>query len=228
MKLTYYGHSCFNIALASGARLLIDPFITPNEKAKNIQIELIEADYILVSHAHFDHIADLEMLARKTQAPVIAVWEIHQWLQEKGISHTVPMNVGGKYSLKEGGYVQLIPAAHSSSFPDGRYGGVPVGFLLCDEERTVYYSGDTSLIAEMDMIGQRYELDAAILCIGGTFTMDPSEAAEAAEYLGVEKVIGMHFDTFPPITINHEKTYTLFQERDIELTLPTIGANYIV
>ncbi|GIV24690.1 MAG: UPF0173 metal-dependent hydrolase [Bacteroidia bacterium] len=225
MRIQYLGHSAFLVTVASGEKLLFDPSITSNEKARGkIDLQTLHPDYIFLSHAHSDHIADAEEISKKTEAPIIGVWELHTYFQERGCP-TYPMNVGGTWrSQKSLLWVKLVPALHSSSFPDGRYGGVAVGFVFSDENHTVYYAGDTALSAEMEILAERYEIDLAFLPIGGTFTMDVEDALEAALLLDVEHVIGMHYDTFPPIQLpDKEKARKDFEEVGITLHLMEIG-----
>lgn len=229
MQIQYLGHSCFLLTASSGEKLLFDPFITPNDLAKDkVPLKDLQPDFIFLSHAHFDHIADAEAISRASNAPIVGVWEIHTYFSECGCS-TVPMNVGGTWRSPKSGdklTVKLVPAIHTSSFPDGRYGGVPVGFVISDEETRLYYAGDTALSLEMELIAERYELKLAFLPIGGTFTMDVEDAVEAAALLDVAHVVGMHYNTFPPIRINAEEAQRAFQEYDVNLHLLEIGKVY--
>jgi L-ascorbate metabolism protein UlaG (beta-lactamase superfamily) len=143
MQLTYYGHSCFSI-VSGGKKILFDPFITPNELAKNINISGIEADYILVSHGHADHIADCVMLAKQTGATVIGAFEVTEWLAKQGVEKYHPMNTGGQRTF-DFGKLRCTSAIHSSAMPDGSYGANPMGFLVTMDNRSFYYSGDTAL-----------------------------------------------------------------------------------
>lgn len=226
MHIQYLGHSAFLITASTGEKLLFDPFITPNDLAKDkIAIQDLKPNYIFLSHAHFDHIADAEAISKAADAPIVGVWEIHTYFSELGCK-THPMNVGGTWRSPRSNSaltVKLVPAIHTSSFPDGRYGGTPVGFVISDGRYNVYYAGDTALSLEMELIAERYTLDLAILPIGGTFTMDVEDAVEAALLLDVEHVIGMHYDTFPPIQIDHTKAKQEFKDNDCELHLLGIG-----
>ena len=143
MRITYYGHSCF-MAEIKGKKLLFDPFITPNELAKDINIADIEPDYILLSHGHNDHVADAEAIAKSSGATIIANYEVAMWFAGKGITKYHPMNHGGKWDF-DFGTVKVVNAVHSSSMPDGSYGGNPIGFVIISEEKNFYYSGDTAL-----------------------------------------------------------------------------------
>lgn len=226
IKITYYGHSCFMVDVL-GTQLLFDPFITPNEAAKDIDISTIKPDYILVTHAHFDHIADVEEIAKNSGATVISNFEIINWFENKGIENTHALNHGGCLVLDEFN-IKYVNAVHTSSFPDGTYGGQPGGFVIsCNESNDgFYYSGDTALTYDMKLIGEAKLIHFAFLCIGDNFTMGIDDAIRAADYVGVHDVIGMHFDTFPPIEIDHEKAIQKFHDMGHVLKLPKIGETF--
>ncbi len=221
MKLTYYGHSCFSVEINKKI-LLFDPFITPNEKAKNIDINSIEADYILVSHGHEDHIADCIALAHATGAKVICNWEIHVWLNKMGVENTHPMNTGGRWNFDDF-KVKCVLAQHSSSLPDGTYAGNPMGFIITSSMGNFYYAGDTALTLDMQLIPKWTKLNFAVLPIGDNFTMGYEDAAEAAKMVDCKNIVGVHFDTFGYIVINHEKAKKHFESLNCILTLPNIG-----
>jgi L-ascorbate metabolism protein UlaG (beta-lactamase superfamily) len=220
MKFTYYGHACFGIE-TMGMNLLIDPFISGNELAKDIDIHSIKADYILVSHGHGDHIADAIDIALRTNATIIGGVEVINWLQKKGAAKVHEMNFG-TYHFPFG-TLHFVPAAHSSSMPDGTYGGNPGGFIIQNKENNIYYSGDTSLTAELSMIPHYGKLDFAILPIGGNYTMDAERAAIAATMIQCDNIIGVHYDTFPPIKIDLELAKSVFKMANKKLFLPNIG-----
>lgn len=221
MKFTFYGHSSFLIETA-GYKLLFDPFITPNEQAKSIDIEKIECDFILLSHGHGDHVADALSIAKRTGAKVISTHEIVGWLNKQGIENTHPMNTGGKYSF-DFGVAKMTVAHHSSSLPDGSYAANPVGFLITSSKGSFYYSGDTSLTLDMQLIPTWAKVDFAVLPIGDNYTMGYEDAATAATFVQTKKVIGVHFDTFGWIKIDHELAKNAFVDKSVELVLPTIG-----
>lgn len=223
MQLTYLGHSCFSLQVG-GKTLVFDPFIRPNELAANIKFSELKADYILVSHGHADHTADLIDLAKQTGAKVVASWEIHSWLNKKGIENTHPMNIGGKWSF-EFGTVHMVFAAHSNSLPDGTYGGVAAGFVIETEGKTVYYSGDTALTSDMRLLADKFNLDYALLPIGDNFTMDYKDACTAATFVHCNNIIAMHFDTFGYIKINHQEAVNYFMQHNKTLTIPAIGGS---
>lgn len=221
MKFTYYGHSCFALEI-KGKHLLFDPFITPNELASSIDITSIPADYIFISHGHEDHLADAQAIAQRTGAQLISNFEIVTWFNKKGLQNTIPMNHGGTLSL-DFGKIKYVNAIHSSTLPDGSSGGNPGGFVLETEEGSTYYSGDTALTLDMKLIGDSYDIDFAILCIGDHFTMGCHDAIRAADFVNTEKVIGVHYDTFPPIKLDKEKASDTFHAAGKELLLPAIG-----
>lgn len=221
IKIKYFGHSCFMLEI-EGKNILFDPFITSNPLAADVDVSTIHPDYILISHGHGDHIADAASIAQQSKSQVIATYEVCEWLNKQGVVNFVPMNTGGRLDL---GFctVKLVYAAHSSSLPDGSYGGNPVGFVVRSNSGNFYYAGDTALTNEMQLIPNECKLNFAILPVGDHFTMGIDDAAKAAKFIDCTKIIGMHFDTFPPIEINHENAKALFTSFGLELTLPTIN-----
>lgn len=222
MKLTYYGHSCFSVVIG-GKNLLFDPFITYNELANNIvDVDSLPADFILVSHGHQDHIADCVRIATRTGAKVIGAWEVHEWLQKQGVSNTHPMNTGGKWNF--GAFtVKCVVAQHSSGLPDGTYGGNPMGFIVTSAEGNFYYSGDTALTMDMQLIPRWAKLNFAVLPIGDNFTMDAVDAAACAEMIQCKTIVGVHYDTFGFIKIDHAAATKVFRNAGAELKLVPIG-----
>ena len=222
MQLTYYGHSCFAVKI-DGKTLLFDPFITYNDLANQVvEVDQVEADFILVSHGHQDHIADCVRIADRTGALVIANWEIHEWLHKQGITNTHPMNSGGKFDF--GVFqVKCVTAHHSSGLPDGSYGGNPMGFIIFTKSGNFYFAGDTALTLDMQLIPRWAKLNFAVLPIGDNFTMDASDAVVCAEWIGCTRVIGVHYDTFGYIRIDHEKAIRTFADAGAELKLLRIG-----
>ena len=223
MKLTYYGHSCFGVEV-DGTHLLFDPFVSPNPKAAAIDIKKIPADYILVSHGHFDHVADVVEIAKRTGATLVANWEIAEWFGKQGVEKTHAMNIGGAKEFSFG-RVKMTNSVHSSSMPDGSYGGNSGGFLVETKQGHFYYSGDTALTRNMKLIGDSASLKFAVLCIGDNFTMGPEDAARAATYVEAQDVVGVHYDTFPPIEIDHHEAIRAFTDRGSTLHLLEIGAS---
>ncbi len=223
MKLTYLGHSCFQIEI-KGKKILFDPFISFNELAKGVDVNAIEADYIFLSHGHEDHMGDAIDIAQRTGAKTVANWEIHEWLNKQGISNTHPMNTGGKWVF-EFGTVKAVVAQHSSGLPDESYGGNPLGFLFMTEEGNFYYSGDTGLTLDMQLIPKWAKLDFAFLPIGDNFTMDVADALVCADFIECPQVIGMHYDTFGFIKIDKEAAIEAFRSAGKSLLLPPIGSS---
>lgn len=221
MKFTYYGHACFAVN-AGGKRLLFDPFVTPNPLAEKIDAKKIEADFILVSHGHGDHVADVVDIAARTGATVIAPFEVGSWFEQKGVKNVQGMNHGGAAKTPFG-RVKLTAAVHSSSMPDGSYGGNPCGFLIETSDGNFYYSGDTALTWDMKLIGEQAKLRFAVLPVGDFFTMGIEDAVRAAEMVGVNKIVGVHYDTFPPIKLDREAARKTAEARGKELLLPAIG-----
>ena len=221
MVITYYGHSCFSVEV-SGKKLLFDPYISSNPLAKNIHVKDINADYILVSHGHENHIADAESIAKRTGATVICNWEIHLWMHSLGVTKTHPMNIGGHW-IFDFGKVKCVNAVHSSSLPDGTYGGNPMGFLVETAEGNFYYAGDTALHYDMKLIGDYKKIKFAFLPIGNNFTMGIDNAVLASDFIRCDKIIGMHFDTTDDIKIDHNDAKKRFDQTSKELLLMKIG-----
>ena len=234
MQFSYLGHACFLLETA-GSRILIDPFISPNALVNNalkndadgsltakLSVDLIDCDYVFLSHGHEDHVADAEAILRRTKAMLVSNFEIVSWFQAKGIEHVHPMNLGGSRSF-DFGRIKYVQAVHSSVLPDGSYAGNPGGFVFESEGKTIYYAGDTALTYDMKLIGETYNLDWAILPIGDNFTMGPEDASKAADFVGCKRVIGMHYDTFGYIQINHEEAKKTFSANGKELHLMSIG-----
>ncbi|MBK9107981.1 MAG: metal-dependent hydrolase [Saprospiraceae bacterium] len=221
MKLHYYGHSCF-AAEISGKRILFDPFISANPLAKDIDIESIQADYILISHGHGDHMADAELIAKNSNALIISTYEIVAWFEKLGIKG-IHMNTGGKIKL-DFGTVKLVNAIHSSLLPDGSYGANPVGFCIFNDETSFYFAGDTALTMDMQLIPMMCPpLKFAILPIGDHFTMGYEDALMASDFIKCSHIIACHFNTFPPIQIDGGVLESAFAEKGKLLTIPKIN-----
>jgi len=224
MEITYYGHSCFQITVDEN-KILFDPFITPNPLAIGISITEINPDFVLITHGHGDHLADAEAILKQSGAMLIANFEVVTWFQNKGIENAHPMNQGGSKEF-DFGSVKVVNAVHSSSMPDGSYGGNPVGFVLNYLGQSLYYAGDTALHQDMKQIKEEFNLNFALLPIGDNFTMGIDDALITASYVGTDKVIGMHYDTFPYIEIDHQTALDKASVAGIDLTLPVIGQTF--
>ncbi len=216
MRLTYLGHSAFEIII-DGYKILIDPFLVklPDYNSMNV-------NDIFVTHAHSDHLGSAIEIAKATGAKITAIYELANYCAKFGV-RTNGIGLGAKINYKWG-KVSAVPAFHSSSFIDGTYGGCPCGFVFEVEGKVFYHAGDTSLSSEMKAICEYYEPDLAMLPIGGTFTMDIEAAVKAAEWLGVSAVIPMHYNTFDKISVNIEDfERQIRQHGKIPLIMP-IGA----
>ncbi|XCI75716.1 MAG: metal-dependent hydrolase [Flavobacteriales bacterium] len=226
MVLTFYAHATYTIILDE-KHVLIDPFFTGNpifEKDPTLAqsyLNDLPADFILVTHTHHDHASDVESIAKRTGATVISNHEIAFYFAGKGLK-TIGLNYGSFIDF-EFGKLKYVWAAHSSTFEDGTYGGNPGGFVLQTDQGNVYMAGDTALTQEMKLIPLFTELDLAVLPIGGVFTMGPIEAVIASDFVGCDRVLGVHYDTFPSIIIDHEVARGIFTERGKELILLGFG-----
>lgn len=209
MKVTFYGHACFSVQVKSRT-LLFDPFISGNPLARTIDVKKVPADFILVSHGHCDHVGDAVEIAKRTNALVIANFEVATWLNKQGAPRVHPMNHGGGYNF-DFGRVKFVSAIHSSTMPDGTFGGNPGGFVVGGAEGNFYYSGDTALTMDMKLIGESTQLKFAVLCIGDNFTMGSDDAVKAAEFVRCNEILGVHYDTFPPIKIDRAAAQEKFR-----------------
>jgi L-ascorbate metabolism protein UlaG (beta-lactamase superfamily) len=207
MEIRFHGHSCFEL-IEGDTRVLVDPFLKPNNPAAVAGADDVEPTHIAISHGHADHMADAVGVALRTGAECVAVVEIAEWLKEMGVEKVHDPNLGGTVRF-EWGWVKLVPAWHTSTLPRsadalfsptaGTVVGTPAGLLIDLGGVTVYHAGDTCLFSDMKLIAERNPVDVALLPIGGHYTMDRHDAAVAAEFVGAGTVIPMHFDTFPPI-----------------------------
>lgn len=221
MKITFYGQNSLAIQIGE-SNLIIDPFITGNDLAKDkIDINSLKADYILLTHAHQDHILDAEAIAKNTGATIVSNYEIAMHYQEKGFE-VHPMNHGGSWKF-DFGNVKYVNAIHTSSFPDGSYGGQPGGFVIEGEHKNIYIAGDTALTLDMKLIPLHTKLDLAILPIGDNFTMGINDAIVACDFIECDKVLGVHYDTFGYIEIDHDEAKRKFYEAGKDLMLLDIG-----
>jgi len=220
MQITFLGHASLSIKTGN-THIIVDPFITGNELARNIDIDQLKADYIFITHAHQDHILDVDALAVRTGATLVSNYEIITHYETKGFKGH-PMNHGGSWQF-DFGKVTYTNAIHTSSFPDGSYGGQPGGFLLETSEGTIYIAGDTALTFDMKLIPMQVKLDLAILPIGDNFTMGVDDAVIASDFLECDKILGYHYDTFGFIKIDHKKSILKFSAKNKELILLEIG-----
>lgn len=208
---------------AGGKKMLFDPFITYNELAKDIKVTDIMPDFIFVSHGHQDHIADCKSIALQSGAQVICSWEVAVWLNNQEVTNTRPMNTGGSFAFADGLTVKCVVAQHSSGLPDGTYGGNPMGFIINSTEGSFYFSGDTAITLDMQLIPLWANLQFCVLPIGDNFTMDAADAVRCADMVKCNTVIGVHYNTFGYIAIDINKTKEIFAAGNKTLLLPGIG-----
>ncbi|MEX2350189.1 MAG: metal-dependent hydrolase [Flavobacteriaceae bacterium] len=221
MKITYYGHNSFSLEI-KGKHIIIDPFITGNSLVGDkIDINSLKADYILLTHAHQDHTLDAEAIAKNTGATIVSNYEIANHYEAKDLK-VHPMNHGGSWEF-DFGRVKYVNAIHTSSFPDGSYGGQPGGFVIEGEHKNIYIAGDTALTMDMKLIPMQTRLDIAILPIGDNFTMGVEDAIMASTFIECDKIIGCHYDTFGYIEIDHEEAKRKFYDCNKDLMLLEIG-----
>jgi L-ascorbate metabolism protein UlaG (beta-lactamase superfamily) len=203
LAITWLGHSTFILRTPGRKRLLLDPWLTTNPACPERLKKPPQVDLILASHGHADHIEDLVSCARASDAPVIGIYELCDWLARKGIRHTFPMNKGGSQEIA-GLVVSMSDARHSGGFVESGqmiYMGEACGYVIrLEHGRTIYYAGDTDLFGDMRLIGEMYRPEIAFLPIGDRFTMGPEGAARACSLLGVKQVVPMHWGTFPLLT----------------------------
>jgi L-ascorbate metabolism protein UlaG (beta-lactamase superfamily) len=194
MELRFLGHACFELS-DGDTTVLIDPFLSGNPKAA-ISADDAVATTILLTHGHGDHIGDTVEIAKRTGAPVVAIVELAGELGDEGVDVRDP-NLGGTVRF-DWGWVKLVPAWHTSTTPKGTV-NTPAGLLVNFKDTVVYHLGDTSLFSDLQLVGKRHPIDVALMCIGGHYTMDRTDAVDAAELVGAKTVIPCHYNTFPPI-----------------------------
>ncbi|MEQ8219845.1 MAG: metal-dependent hydrolase [Arenibacter sp.] len=226
MQITSLGH-CSLLIETGGKRLLVDPFITGNDKVHGkIDIKDLKPDYILVTHAHQDHTLDVEEIGKISEAKVVSNFEIATYYENKGLK-AHPMNHGGSWKF-DFGTLKYVNAIHTSSFADGTYGGQPGGFILSSEGKHIYIAGDTALTMDMKLIPMSFQLDLAVLPIGDNFTMGVDDAILASDFVECPKILGYHYDTFGYIVIDHKESVQKFSEHGKVLILLEIGGSLTV
>jgi len=221
MKIEFYGHSCFVVTLG-GKRILFDPFLTENPLNNSIKPEDIQCDVILVSHGHGDHSADAEVIAKQNDCTIISNFEVVNWFGAKDVKGH-PLNHGGMVDL-EFCKVKYVNAIHTSSMPDGSYGGNPGGFVVWTADECLYFAGDTALTMDMKLIPLTCPpVTVSILPIGDNFTMGYKDAAIAAQFVDCDQIVGCHYDTFGYIEIDHQDAKDAFDAKGKHLHLINIG-----
>lgn len=220
MKITFLGHSCFSIEI-NEITILIDPFISANALAAHIDVSTLKADFILLTHAHQDHVLDVEVIAERTKAVIVSNYEIAMYYGAKDLNVNA-LNHGGTFKTDDFS-AKYVNAVHTSSFADGTYGGEPGGFVILSKDKNLYVAGDTAVTMDMKLIPMSLKLDAAIFPIGDTFTMGVEDAIIASDLVECSKIIGCHFNTFPPIEIDVNDAKTKFLSKEKELIILEIG-----
>jgi L-ascorbate metabolism protein UlaG (beta-lactamase superfamily) len=219
LSITWFGHATFLVTTPGGTRVVFDPWLTGNPKAPS-GAKIDKADVICVSHGHSDHMTDVVAIARATGASVIAVYELANYFSSKGLKDVIGMGVGGTAIVK-GLRISITAAVHTSSIDDeGRtlYAGLAVGFVVrMEDDRALYFAGDTALFGDMRLIRELHAPEIAFLPIGDHFTMDPVAAAKACEMLGVQQVVPMHYGTFPVLTGSPDQLKKLVEPMGIDV-----------
>lgn len=222
ISVKYLGHACFEFDF-NGTKVLLDPFITHNPLAKDINIKALKPEYIFLSHAHEDHVADLADVQKQSAATVAAIVETAGWVRKIGVPNekVIEFNFGGTLNLPFG-KVKMVYALHTNSTPDGSYGGAPCGFIFFIGDKKIYFAGDTALTLEMKLL-EDLQLDWAFLPIGGHYTMDMHDAVKAASFINCKNIIGMHYDTFSPVEIDSDEALRVFEQAGLNLNLLPLG-----
>jgi L-ascorbate metabolism protein UlaG (beta-lactamase superfamily) len=219
LSITWFGHATFVVGTPGGKRIVFDPWLTGNPRAP-AGAKIDKADVICVTHGHSDHTSDVIAVARATSAPVVAVFELGNYFRGKGLKDVVDMGVGGTVHVK-GLAISMTPAVHTSCIEeDGQqlYVGTATGFVVrLEDDRTIYFAGDTAVFGDMTLIRQMYAPEIAFLPIGDHYTMDPKGAALACELLGVRQVVPMHYGTFPVLTGSPEDLKRLVEPRGVDV-----------
>jgi len=195
VDIRFLGHACFELT-EGDTRVLIDPFLTGNPKAA-VEASELDPTHIFLTHGHSDHYGDIEEIAKRTGAQVVAIVEIAGEIASAGVENVNDPNLGGTVEF-DWGWVKLVPAFHTSTTPRGTV-TPPAGLLIHIGGKTVYHLGDTALFSDLRLVGERHPVDVALMCIGGHYTMDRHDAVAAADFVGAGTVIPCHYDTFPPI-----------------------------
>jgi L-ascorbate metabolism protein UlaG (beta-lactamase superfamily) len=219
LSITWFGHATFVVTTPGGKRIVFDPWLTGNPKApSNAKID--KADVICVTHGHSDHTADVVATARGTGAPVVAIFELANWFSGKGVKDVIGMGIGGTVAVKDL-RISMTAAIHSSSIDDNGkllYAGLATGFVVrMEDERALYFAGDTALFGDMRLIRELHAPEIAFLPIGDHYTMGPVAAAKACELLGVRQVVPMHYGTFPALTGTPDELEKLVEPMGIDV-----------
>jgi L-ascorbate metabolism protein UlaG (beta-lactamase superfamily) len=197
MDIRFLGHATFELS-EGDARILIDPFLAPNNPKATVSADDVDPTHVLLTHGHVDHVADAVTVAKRTGAHCVAMVELANWLGAQGVENVSDPNIGGTVEF-DWGWVKLVQAFHTSTTPDGKAKHSPSGLVINIGGTTVYHLGDTGLFGDLKLIAERTPVDVAIVPIGGHYTMDRHDAVVAAKLIGAGTVIPCHYNTFPPI-----------------------------
>ncbi len=203
MEVRFLGHAAFEIS-EGDTRVLVDPFLAPDNPAAVVGPDELEPTDILLTHGHADHMTHVVEVAKRTGAGCVAIVELARWLSEQGVEDVSDPNLGGTIE-RDWGWVRLVPAFHTNTLPDGRAIGHAAGLVIGMGATTVYHLGDTALFSDLRLVSERTPINIALIPIGGHYTMDQDDAVTAAELLDADTVIPMHYDTFPPIAADAER-----------------------
>ena len=228
VELTWLGHATWAID-ADGTQIVVDPFLKPNNPSAEVAVDGLHPAFILVTHGHGDHVADLVALAKRSGAQVICNHEISVWLGNHGVSNAHGMNHGGSWTFPFG-RVKMVTAVHSSQLPDGSYGGNPGGYVInFNDGHDVYFAGDTALTYDMKLIGETGGVDLAVLPIGDNFTMGPDDAVMAAQWVKAKHVLPTHYNTWPLIAVDASAfAKKLVREAGIDCTVLRVGESCVL
>jgi L-ascorbate metabolism protein UlaG (beta-lactamase superfamily) len=223
MRLKYFSHSAFQITTANGKKILIDPFLSGNPTAP-VKAEDVDADYIILTHAHGDHIGDAFAIAKRCKSTFICVNELAEYCKSKGFeAHN--MHIGGGYHF-DFGRVKFTIAHHGSQTPDNTYAGEPAGVIVSADDKNVYHTGDTGLFYDMKLIGEMNKINYMLLPIGDNFTMGITDAVKAAELVSPEVAIPIHYNTFPVIEADPEEFKKNAEAAGIKIRVMQYGEEF--
>lgn len=225
ISVRYLGHSCFEFDF-NGIKVLTDPFVSFNKLAKSVDMDSLKPDFVFLSHAHQDHVADLLYIQKQSGAKVVSIVETAAWVNKIGVAqeNIIEFNFGGTLQFPFGD-VKMLYALHTNSTPDGNYGGAPCGYLFKIKNKKIYFAGDTALTMEMKLLEDE-GLDWTFLPLGGVYTMDMYDAVKASRFVNCQNIIGMHYDTFAPIVIDKEEALSLFSNAEAKLHLLPIDGEF--
>jgi L-ascorbate metabolism protein UlaG (beta-lactamase superfamily) len=203
VEIRFIGHATFELD-SGDHRVLIDPFLAPDNPATDVTADELDPTDILLTHGHRDHMSHAVEVAKASGARCVAMLELAAWLTEQGVEDVANPNLGGTIE-REWGWVRLVPALHTNTLPDGTVIGIAAGLVISIGGATVYHLGDTCLFSDLELVSDRDDINVALIPIGGHYTMDQEDAVTAAELLDADVVIPMHYENFPPVKADAER-----------------------